>query len=337
MRNTYTIRTQYLKSDFNNFVVDYTQKEKAIAYIETNSSSGSGFMFSSNGLCFTCSHVVENAESISVRLINNAIVPVVYNANIVYQDTDADFAILKLENCNNAYFYELEKNFQSIHTGDDIAVFGFPFGRALNKDIRTLEPSLTKGYIASRNKIREKECYYLDVRAAEGNSGGPVFSLNTKKVIGYLCGSYGNIKNNLIYMRTLELFWEVIENKHNFLNDSFCEECIYHNDCTKDRICVTKELTRIIDSLMPSERKIIYSLMDIETTTLESFRTVAKKFNLDEFDIRQKIAKVKRRFMRTLQTMSEKEKATFIQPIISPTDNNPYARLIKLFQLLTNR
>jgi hypothetical protein len=88
---------------------------------------------------------------------------------------------------------------------------------------------------------------------------------------------------------------------------------------------------------MPSERKIIYSLLDIETVTLDNFRIVAKKFALDEFDIRQKVAKVQRHFMRTLQTMSNTEKETFLQPILLPTDNNEYARLIKLFNLLRIR
>lgn len=122
-----------------------------------------------------------------------------------------------------------------------------------------------------------------------------------------------------------------------FENAAFCEECMYNNNCDKEQICITKQLTRAIDSLMPSERKIIYSIMEIESVTSENFKIVAKKFNLDEFDIRQKVAKVKRQFMRSLEIMSEKEKITFIQPIISQTDNNPYARLIKLFQLLTNR
>lgn len=337
MMNIYTIRSLYNKSDFINYAVDYNEKEKAIAYIETNSSSGSGFMLSSNGLCLTCFHVVKNADKILVRLKNNSLSPFIYHANIVCHDENADLAILKLDNCNNVHFYNLEKDFSNIHTGDDIAVFGFPFGRALNEDIRKLEPSLTKGYISSKNKIKDKECYYLDVRAAEGNSGSPVFSLKTAKVIGYLCGSYGNAKNNLIYIQTLELFWELIDNKHNYLNDAFCDKCTYRNECDKERVCVTKEITRIIDSLMPSERKIIYSLLDIETVTLDNFRIVAKKFALDEFDIRQKVAKVQRHFMRTLQTMSNTEKETFLQPILLPTDNNEYARLIKLFNLLRIR
>ena len=335
--NVYTIRNLYTESNFINYAVDYNEKEKAIAYIETNLSSGSGFMISSNGLCLTCFHVVKNADKILVRLICNPSSPTIYHANIIYHDEDADLAILKLENCNNVYFYSLEKDFSNIHTGDDIAVFGFPFGRALNEDIRKLEPSLTKGYISSKNKIREKECYYLDVRAAEGNSGSPVFSLKTAKVIGYLCGSYGSAKNNLIYIHTLELFWKLIDNKHNYINDAFCDKCVYRNECDTQRVCATKEITKIIDSIIPSERKIIYSLLDIETVKLDNFKMVAKEYNLDEFDIRQKVAKVQRRFMRTLQTMSNKEKETFLQPIILPTDNNEYARLIKLFNLLKIR
>jgi hypothetical protein len=73
-----------------------------------------------------------------------------------------------------------------------------------------LEPSLTKGYIASKNKINGHTCYYLDIRSAPGNSGGPVFSLKSNKVIGYLCGSFGTDRSNIIYIRTLKSFLETI-------------------------------------------------------------------------------------------------------------------------------
>ena len=176
------IDEQYLKSN-PELSVDYTQKERAIAYIETDHCSGSGFMFTSNGLCFTCAHVIKNSNNISIRLKIDKTAIKIYSAKVLFQNDSLDYAILQLENCDSNAFFVLETDFCNIKSGDDITVFGFPFGKALNKDIRSLEPTLTKGYIASKNKINEQTCYYLDVRSAPGNSGGPLFNMKGE-VIG---------------------------------------------------------------------------------------------------------------------------------------------------------
>ena len=168
--------------------------------------SGSGFMITSTGLCFTCNHVIDDAEEIFVRTDFKEENRVVKKANVVFANKEEDFAILKLEDCKSNYFFELEMDYTTLKTGDDVAIYGFPFGSELNEDVMALEPSLTKGYIASKNKIDGRNCYYLDIRSAPGNSGGPVFSLKTKKCIGYLCGSYGSDRSNIIYVRTMEYF-----------------------------------------------------------------------------------------------------------------------------------
>lgn len=191
--------------------INYDNKEYGLAYIETESGSGSGLMITSTGVCLTCNHVIEDCKEIFVRLENRQS-RIVYKADIVYYDKDNDYAILQLLDCNDNNFYEIETDYHNIKTGDDVAIYGFPFGSDLNEDVMELEPSLTKGYIASKNKINGKDCYYLDIRSAPGNSGGPVFSLKTKKVIGYLCGSYGSDRSNMIYIRTLEVFLnEIVE------------------------------------------------------------------------------------------------------------------------------
>lgn len=177
-----------------------------MVYIETDNGCGSGFMITDNGLCFTCNHVIAEATEIFVRVDSGENTRVVYKGEVLFSDQAEDFAIIQLEDCKNNNFFELETDYSTLNTGDDVAIYGFPFGGELNENIMELEPSLTKGYIASKNKISGRSCYYLDIRSAPGNSGGPVFSLKTNKCIGYLCGSFGTDRSNIIYIRTLEYF-----------------------------------------------------------------------------------------------------------------------------------
>lgn len=190
-------------------MIDYRDKEKGLVYIETNSGSGSGFMITGTGLCFTCEHVIKDATEIFVRM-DDGKERVVYKAIVVCSNESEDFAVLQLEDCTENFYFEIETDFSSLRTGDDVAIYGFPFGSDLNENVMELEPSLTKGYIASKNKIDGRNCYYLDIRSAPGNSGGPVFSLKTNKCIGYLCGSYGSDRANMIYIRTMEYFMQHI-------------------------------------------------------------------------------------------------------------------------------
>ena len=207
------LKDYYVKKNTINLVdspykVNYVGKEKAVAYIETESGSGSGFMITPNGLCFTCFHVVGGAKEIYVRLGETREVREVYKADLIYGCEEEDFAIIQLEDCHDNYFFELEEDYASIKTGDDVAIYGFPYGQGLNEDVMDLEPSLTKGYVASKNKIMGRKCYYLDIFSAPGNSGGPAFALKDNKVIGYLCGSVGSDRANIIYIRSLEYFFE---------------------------------------------------------------------------------------------------------------------------------
>ena len=207
------LKDYYVKKNTINLVdspfkVNYEDKEKAVAYIETESGSGSGFMITPTGLCFTCYHVAGNAKEIYVRLGDSVENREVFKANLVYGCEEEDFAIIQLEDCHDNFFFELEEDYKSIKAGDDVAIYGFPYGSGLNEDVMELEPSLTKGYIASKNKIMGRKCYYLDIFSAPGNSGGPAFSLKDNKVIGYLCGSFGSDRANIIFIRSLEYFFE---------------------------------------------------------------------------------------------------------------------------------
>ena len=186
--------------------INYDAKELAVVYIETKAGSGSGFVISDDGVIFTCNHVIDGFTNADVYLISTDGRRHKYNAKVIYADADNDRACLKIDSDEKFYYYDIEEDYKSIRSGDDVAVFGYPFGRGLNDNVEELEPTLSKGYVGSKNRIKGKECYYLDIWSAPGNSGGPVFCLKDKKVIGYLCGSYGHESVSIIYIRPLQDF-----------------------------------------------------------------------------------------------------------------------------------
>ena len=215
-----------MKSDFaikkdNNpdYKIDYETKELGVALIcvqkEEGLSTGSGFVISDDGYLFTCHHVVDGAtnDEIKIYLSDEEDHKKQYDIEIAYKDPENDRAVLKIINKDNELFhyYDLEENFKQVKTGDDVAIFGYLLGLMLNDSIEELMPTLTKGYIGSKNRIKGKPCYYLDIRSAPGHSGAPVFRLADKKVIGYLCGSWGIEDNQIVFIRPLEDFLKFIK------------------------------------------------------------------------------------------------------------------------------
>src|SRR6218665_3373595 len=88
---------------FSQLIIDAVQKVKnAVVKIDVfkkasdgklrPAGAGSGFIFSSDGLIFTNSHVVNQADKIMVSLLNENEI----EATLVGQDPDSDLAILKI-------------------------------------------------------------------------------------------------------------------------------------------------------------------------------------------------------------------------------------------------
>lgn len=186
--------------------ISYQDKEFATVYVETDKGSGSGFIISPDGICFTCAHVIDGANEIYVRLDDEDEERRVFKVEVKYMDKANDFALLQILGIKNSYYFDLEENMNSVKTGDDIAVFGFPFGVGLNRNVMELEPSLTKGYISSKNRLEDRKVYYIDAKSCPGNSGSPIFKIESGKVIGYLCGAYGKDSALLCFFRGLEAY-----------------------------------------------------------------------------------------------------------------------------------
>lgn len=189
-----------------NYVNTPKYLENALVYIETAGGTGSGFIISPDGVCITCAHVVgEGKAPIYARLTRENGEKEIHQCELLFKSEENDFALIKLETVNQFYF-ETEDNFDELGLGHEIAIFGYPFGAGLNDDVMELAPTLTKGYISSRQVMGGCEYYFLDASARPGNSGGPVFDGVTGKVVGYLCGAYGDKTNKIVFMRSLKYY-----------------------------------------------------------------------------------------------------------------------------------
>jgi S1-C subfamily serine protease len=139
------------------------------------SGSGSGFVFSSDGLIFTNSHVVHGADRIMVSLLNENEI----EATLIGEDPDTDLAILKIytEGYSVAHLGDAEQ----LHIGQFVIAIGNPFGyqhtvtagvvSALGRTLRTQSGRLVDNVIQS------------DAALNPGNSGGPMINTDAE-VIG---------------------------------------------------------------------------------------------------------------------------------------------------------
>ena len=82
-------------------------------------------------------------------------------------------------------------DYSELHEMMEIATCGFPLGEVLQDQLGTFTSSFTKGMISSILPAQGVELehlrgFQLDLTATNGNSGGPVFSLQSGKVFGVL-------------------------------------------------------------------------------------------------------------------------------------------------------
>jgi serine protease Do len=134
--------------------------------------AGSGFIVSPDGYILTNTHVVGNAEDVTVRLTDRREFP----AKVIGADERTDVAVIKI-NANNLPTVKLGDPAR-IKPGQWVLAIGSPFG---------FENSATAGIISATARSLPSDTYVpfiqTDVAVNPGNSGGPLFNL-AGEVIG---------------------------------------------------------------------------------------------------------------------------------------------------------
>lgn len=134
--------------------------------------AGSGFIVNSDGYILTNTHVVANAEEVTVRLTDRREFP----AKVIGADERTDVAVIKI-NGSNLPIVKLGDPAR-IKPGQWVLAIGSPFG---------FENSATAGIISAIARSVPGENYVpfiqTDVPVNPGNSGGPLFNM-AGEVIG---------------------------------------------------------------------------------------------------------------------------------------------------------
>jgi S1-C subfamily serine protease len=93
--------------------------------------------------------------------------------------------------------------YTEINEGDEVGICGFPLGTHLKKELGTVSSSFTKGIISSvipsaGVPLQYLKGFQLDATATHGNSGGPVFLLESGEVIGVLSQGVRNPQGDVV-------------------------------------------------------------------------------------------------------------------------------------------
>jgi S1-C subfamily serine protease len=140
-------------------------------------AQGSGFVYDTAGHVVTNEHVVDGAESISVRLWNGR----AFRATVVGTDPSTDLAVLKIGAPASLLHPLTLGDSSAVQVGQAVVAIGSPFG---------LEGTVTAGIVSALhremtapNNFTINDSIQTDTAINHGNSGGPLLDL-TGKVIG---------------------------------------------------------------------------------------------------------------------------------------------------------
>lgn len=163
-------------------VVD--QNKNAVVRIDTKrpgnrrgggAGHGSGFVFSSDGLIFTNSHVIKGASAIDVVLLDGDR----YRAEVVGDDPDTDIAVVKI--FGGGYSKVELGTTSDLQIGQFLIVIGNPLG--YQHTVTTGVLSAMGRTLQSTNGRTIDNVLQTDAPLNPGNSGGPVLN-TTGEVIG---------------------------------------------------------------------------------------------------------------------------------------------------------
>jgi serine protease Do len=134
-------------------------------------SVGSGFIISEDGYILTNHHVIEDSDTIIVRLSNRK----EYQAELIGSDKRTDVALLKVD-AEDLPVVQVGTS-DSLKVGAWVLAIGAPFG---------LDYTVTKGIVSAKGRNLPDDSYVpfiqTDVAINPGNSGGPLINMDGEVV-----------------------------------------------------------------------------------------------------------------------------------------------------------
>jgi putative serine protease PepD len=157
-------------------VVEITVSEPSQSGPGTQQAQGSGFVYNANGDIVTNDHVVQGANSISVRFWNGN----TYKATLVGADPSTDLAVIKVSAPSSELFPLSLGDSSKLQVGDPVVAIGSPFG---------LEETVTSGIVSALHRSIDSptnftipDAIQTDAAINHGNSGGPLLNGNAEVV-----------------------------------------------------------------------------------------------------------------------------------------------------------
>jgi len=141
-------------------------------------SQGTGFVVTANGLILTALHVVDGANTITVRCPNRSLTP----ATVTEASRNNDLALLTTSLGGLTYLSFADA--RTLHAGDAVFTIGFPA-----PDFLGPEPKFTDGSVSAvSGPGGEASFLQVTVPVQPGNSGGPLLD-KTGRVVGVVTAS----------------------------------------------------------------------------------------------------------------------------------------------------
>jgi len=160
----------------------------AIVYIKTQTTIGSGMIFSSDGYVLTNAHVVKGFVGVDVSLSTGTTI----SGNVVGRNEIIDLAVIKLDTTKQLPKVEFGDS-DKVQQGDNVFTFGFPFG--IEGDVSFKEGTISRrieGYFETSAEIHP------------GNSGGPLVD-RYGQVIGINTAIFGKSVSGIQLGETIKL------------------------------------------------------------------------------------------------------------------------------------
>ncbi len=191
-----------------------------------STSLGSGFIINKDGYIVTNNHVIQDADKISVKLIDGR----TYEAKLMGSDPEIDVALIKINAKKDLPFVYLGDSSKT-EVGEWVMAIGNPVGQS---------NTVTVGIVSAKGRILPDINMYSDFIQTDaainpGNSGGPLVNINGEVIgintainrqmgfipiegIGFAI-PVNNVKQNLLRLSR----GEKIVHKHGWLGVSLSE------------------------------------------------------------------------------------------------------------------